>query len=173
VFYDRELLDALQSLGSAVWQGLVYRHMFANYPPLLENRRGARWNPPDVPAIYTSLERQTVLAEAEHHIASQPLLPRAARTVYTIRASLSSVLDLRDPERLARVGLQLQSLADTNWSRCQLVGGATEFLGHDGLLIPSARAQGTNLVIFPNRRDPAEALEIIDTESISKKPEPW
>ena len=79
MFYDHELLDALQSLGSVVWQGLVYRHMFANYPPHLENRRGARWNPPDVPAIYTSLERQTVLAEAEHHIASQPLLPRAAR----------------------------------------------------------------------------------------------
>ncbi len=45
-------------------------------------------------------------------------------------------------------------------------------MGHDGLLIPSARAQGTNLVIFPNRRDPAEELEIVDTELISKKPEP-
>ncbi len=168
MFYDHELLDALQSLGSVDWQGLVYRHMFANYHPHLENRRGARWNPPDVPAIYTSLERQTVLAEAEHHIASQPLRPRAARTVYTMRASLSSVLDLRDPDILARVGLQLQSLVDTDWSRCQLVGGATEFLGHDGLLIPSARAQGTNLVIFPNRRDPAEELEIIDKELISK-----
>jgi len=168
VVYDHELLDALQSLGSVVWQGLVYRHMFANYPPLLENRRGARWNPPDVPAIYTSLERQTVLAEAAHHIELQPLRPRAVRTVYTMRASLSAVLDLRDPDILARVGLQLQSLADTDWSRCQLVGGAAEFLGHDGLLIPSARAQGTNLVIFPNRCDPEEELEIIEKESISE-----
>jgi RES domain-containing protein len=62
----------------------------------------------------------------------------------------------------------LQSLADTDWSRCQLVGGAAEFLDHDGLLIPSARAQGTNLVIFPNRRDPAEELEIIEKELISE-----
>ena len=89
-----------------------------------------------------------------------------------MRASLGSVIDLRDPDIFARVGLQSQSLSDTDWSRCQLVGGATEFLGHDGLLIPSARAQATNLVIFPNRRDPEEELEIVDKESISEWLEP-
>ena len=70
MFYDRELVEALEALGSSVWQGLFFRHMFADNGPLLENRRGARWNPPGVPAIYASLERETVLAEAEHQIAS-------------------------------------------------------------------------------------------------------
>ena len=142
--------------------------MFADYDPFLENRRGARWNPPEVPAIYTCLERETVLAEAEYQIASQPLRPKARRTVYTIRASLRSVLDLRNPDVLGRVGLQSQSLTGTDLSGCQLVGGATEWLGHDGLLAPSARAEGTIMVIFPNRRNLAEELEVVDTESISE-----
>ena len=142
--------------------------MLGNHHPHLENTRGARWNPPEVPAIYTSLERETVLAEADHLIALQPLRPRAARTVYTMRVSLSSVVDISSPDALARVGLELHSLTDTEWSRCQLVGGATELLGHDGLLIPSARARGTNLVIFPNRRRLTEELEVVDSEVISK-----
>lgn len=81
---------------------------------------------------------------------------------------LSSVLDITDPATLARVGLQSQSLADTDWSQCQRVGGATEWLGHDGLLIPSVRSEGTNLIIYPNKHDLAKALKIISTEVISE-----
>lgn len=166
MFYDRNFIAALEALPSTPLQGNVYRHMFADNDPLLENRRGARWNPPEVPAIYASLEVDTVLAEAEHQIKLQPLAPQARRTIYTIRVNLRSALDLRDTDAFAQAGLQLQSLADTDWSHCQLVGGATEWLGHDGLLIPSARARGTNLVIFPNQH--SMEIEVIDSEVISE-----
>jgi RES domain-containing protein len=46
--------------------------MFGDYPPDAENILGARWNPPGVAAIYTSLTREGALAEAEHQIAIQP-----------------------------------------------------------------------------------------------------
>ena len=85
-----------------------------------------------------------------------------------MRASLRSVLDLSDPNALAEVGLPLRSLADMDMSRCQLVGGAAEWLSHDGLLVPSARAKGTNLVIFPNRSDPESELEVVTSEVISE-----
>ena len=81
---------------------------------------------------------------------------------------LSSVLDITDPDTLARVGLQLQSLADADWSQCQSVGGATEWLGHDGLLIPSARSNGKNLVIYPNKHDLIKELKVVGTEVISE-----
>ena len=168
MFYDRTLVETLESLGSSVWQGFIYRHMFAEYDPLLENRRGARWNPPEVPAIYACLERDTVVAEAEYQIKLQSFMPRARRTIYTMSATLRSVVNLCEPGALGQVGLDLQSLADVDWSRCQLVGGAAEWLGHDGLLVPSARAKGTNLVIFPNRRNPADELEIVDSDVISE-----
>jgi len=47
--------------------------MFGDYPPDAENTRGAHWNLPGVAAIYTSLARKGALAEAEHHIAVQPV----------------------------------------------------------------------------------------------------
>jgi len=49
---------------------------------------------------------------------------------------------------------------------CQMIGGAVEWLGHDGLLVPSARSEGTNLVIFPNKQTPDYRFEILESENI-------
>jgi RES domain-containing protein len=62
--------------------------MFGDYPPDAENTRGARWNPPGVAAIYTSLARDGALAEAEYQIAVQPIRPRARRTHSTLIETL-------------------------------------------------------------------------------------
>lgn len=73
MLYPPELLDRLQAITPAPWAGQAFRHMFGDYPPDAENTRGARWNPPGVAAIYTSLARDGALAEAEHQIAVQPI----------------------------------------------------------------------------------------------------
>jgi len=166
MFYPDELVEAIESLGSSEWSGVVFRHMFAEYTPLLENRRGARWNPPQVPAIYASLERKTVLAEAEFQIASQPLPPRARRTIYQLRVRLQSVVDLTAPGALAKTGLRNETLGDSDLARTQLVGGAVEWCRHDGMFVPSARTNGTNLVIFPNQR--VAEIEVVAQEPISE-----
>ncbi|MBI4608569.1 MAG: RES family NAD+ phosphorylase [Candidatus Rokubacteria bacterium] len=94
MIYDRELLDRLDQLRANPWRGEVFRHMFGDYPPERENQRGARWNPPETPAIYTSLTRDVVLAEAEFHIALQPVRPTGRRIIYRIGVVLGSVADL-------------------------------------------------------------------------------
>jgi RES domain-containing protein len=127
--------------------------MFADYPPERENTLGARWNPAEVPAIYTSLSRDGVIAEADYQIHMEPLRPRVKRTVYQLFVSLSSVLDISQPGMLAAVGLAPRHLAELDHSNCQTVGGAVEYLEHDGLLVPSARLEGAaHLVIYPNRQ---------------------
>lgn len=65
MIYDRELLDKLDKLRADQWQGEAFRHMFGDYPPERENQRGARWNPAETPAIYTSLTREVALAEGQ------------------------------------------------------------------------------------------------------------
>jgi RES domain-containing protein len=110
VNHDRELLEALAQFVPRYWRGIVYRHMFANYPPERENTLGARWNPPEIPAIYTSLSREAVLAEAEYQIGLEPLRPSAKRTIYQIEVTLSSVLDLSSPEGLVALGLTVKIL---------------------------------------------------------------
>jgi RES domain-containing protein len=165
LIYPPELLDQLQAAQPAPFSGVVYRHMFADYPPFAINTRGARWNPPGVGAIYSSLERATALAEAEHQIALQPLRPSARRTVYTLEVELASALDLTSVDLLAAVGVSEEDLEALDFAPCQLVGGAVAWLDHDGLLVPSARRKGgTNVVIFPTAQEPEQDWAILDEE---------
>jgi RES domain-containing protein len=147
---------------------MVFRHMFAGFPPERENTSGARWNPPETPAIYASLEGTTAMAEADYYINIQPLRPRAQRLMYRISVKLSSVLDLSDWGLLRSLGVDEVIFATADYSASQNVGGAVEWLGHDGLLIPSARAKGTNLVIFPNQRKADHLFEALDSEEITR-----
>lgn len=167
---DRELLEQLDKLPAAPWQGIVYRHMFADYSPDRENTRGARWNPPGTPAIYTSVERALALAEAEYQIGLQPVRPRVRRTIYGIAVTLGSALDLTDRAALACLGVGEAELESLDHTACQRIGGAVEWLGHDGLLVPSARGPGTNLVIFPNQQRADYEFRVIDAEVLPKEP---
>lgn len=164
---EQGLIQALSQIRPKPWTGLVFRHMFADFPPERENRSGARWNPPETPAIYTSLGREVALAEAEYYIKIQPLRPSAQRRLYTVSVRLSSVLDFSEWELLRKFGVEKDSFAPADYTSCQKVGGAVEWLGHDGLLIPSARADGTNLVIFPNQRKPDHRFEVLRSEEIT------
>ncbi len=159
---DRELLQAIAGLPSSGWSGLVYRHMFADYRPDRENTLGARWNPPNVAAIYASLSRDTVIAEAEYQIGLEPLRPRVRRTVYEIAVTLSKVLDLSSRDVLHRLGLSADDLASIDHAACRRIGGAVEHLGHDGVLVPSAHATGgINLVIYPARQTAEYRFEVL------------
>lgn len=165
MIYSPRLLDCLQSAKPQPWEGLAYRHMFADYSPDQENTRGARWNPPDVAAIYTSLSSEGALAEAEHQLAVQPIRPRVRRTLYAVQLDLESVLDLTD--LLSTLGLTKDDLGDNDLHACQQVGGAASWLGHDGILVPSARTETSrNLVIFPANRNPDATFDVRSRESI-------
>jgi len=167
MIYRPELLDVLQAAASSRWSAQVYRHMFGSYPPTRPNVGGARWNPPGLEAIYASCERETALAEAEYYIRIQPTRPRATRILYTLEISLDSIVDLRSPELLASVGITDIVLRGTLFERCQHIGSAARWLGHHGLLVPSARREGgINLVIL--EPDPARVtLKIIDDETVN------
>ena len=149
MIYRPDLLDAIQAAIVSAWQGTVYRHMFGTHPPERRNTTGARWNGPPAEAIYASTERETALAEAAHYISLQPLQPKAKRTLYTIEVSLMTVVDLTPPGRLKALGITDDVLSGDDHAPCRLIGNAVNWLGHDALLVPSARRpSGTNLVIF-------------------------
>jgi RES domain-containing protein len=112
------------------------------------------------------LERETALAEAAYYIALQPIRPRARRRIYRLNVALSSVIDLSDWDQLVTLGLSRGSLQSIDHADCQIIGGAVEWLRHDGLLVPSGRSEGTNLVIFPNRQGPDYEFEVLDFEEV-------
>lgn len=166
MIYDPALLDRLESLEPRPFDGVVWRHMFAGLNPARPNIRGARWNPPGVAAIYTSLERDTALAEGDYAIGTQPVRPRATRQLYEIHMTLERVLDLTEPRLLAELGVTDVELGSRDQDSCRTVGGAAHWLGCDGVLVPSARATGTNLVVFADRMDVDAALEVLRQEEV-------
>lgn len=160
------LLKVLEGLEATRWEGFVWRHMFADNPSTRINDKGARWNPPGVPAIYCSLDRTTARAEGDYAISVQPLRPTAKRTIYKLRVSLNRVLDLSSPPILRELGLREDELSSANHTPCRRIGGAVEWLEHDGMIVPSVRSSGRNLVIFSRHQGAAEDFEIVGAEVI-------
>ena len=165
--YDRTLLEKIGRAKAIPWEGEVFRHMLGNLPPERENIRGARWYPQHVPAIYTSLARGVSVAEADYHLSLQPVRPRARRVLYKIGVSLENVVDLSSFADIEALGVSRATFESTDYSSSQPVGGGAAHLGHDGMLVPSARGDGVNLVLFPGCQTSTYRFEQIDYEIIS------
>ena len=161
---DPRLLEALAHLEVRPWSGEVWRHTFGNQPPDRTNTRGARWNPPGVEALYTSLERSTAEAEADHVLNVQPIAPRTTRTMHRLRLTLEAVLDLREANALALLGVRDEDLMSDDFALCQAIGGAAAFLDTDGMIVASARAPGANLVILFSGSGRVPEIEVLSSE---------
>lgn len=167
MIYSPDILDKLQEIEAVPWIGLVYRHMINDYPPERANTRGARWNPPGVAAIYASLTREVALAEAEYRLALEPFRPKVSRKLfYSIRVRLRSVVNLESIADIAALGVRDEDLLSLDYTNCQQVGGAVAWLGNDGLVVPSARATGTNLVIFQTHLDEDSEFQVISEDQL-------
>jgi RES domain-containing protein len=165
--YDEALLEQLATAPAGPWSGIVWRHMFGGQSPELRNGRGARWNPPGVDAVYTSLERDTALAEAEAAMSAQPLRPHAPRDLHRIRVSLDNVIDLRNVELLEALGVPLPSLEQESRETSARIGGAVSVLGHDGAFVWSIRVTGgNNLVIYPNNQEFDAQFVVLESEHL-------
>jgi RES domain-containing protein len=164
--HDPGLLDAIESLGAETLDNVtVWRHMFNDNPPELSNTRGARWNPPGLAAIYASQERDTAIAEGQHAIDSQPLRPKARRYVYELRVSARKALRISEAD-FPSLGLDSDDLESPDFTACQKVAAHAAFLEYDALIVPSARADGTNLVIFVNELAADATFERVTIEQI-------
>lgn len=163
---DRLISERLAEVEPVEWTGDVWRHTLAGYPPDRRNVHGARWNPPGVEALYVSLERDTAIAEGDYLIASQPLRPAAKRTVHRLRISLSALVDLTDPVLLEALGVDQDALTSDDHRACQAVGAAAVFLHLDGILVPSARHPGANIVILFTAGDVAPEIDVLDSQTL-------
>lgn len=146
--FDPAFLDQIEALPVQEWQGRAWRHMFNDNAPERINTMGARWNPRGVGAIYSALDREAAIAEGQHAIDVQPRRIFRRRVLYELSIEVGDLVDLTAPEALATAGLTMLDVASDDHGACQHVGGAFSWLGRGGLLVPSARHPGDNLVIL-------------------------
>ena len=161
--FDPTLLDAIEET-VIQWRGVVYRQVFEGTDVLRANIRGARWNPPEVEALYCSLQSRTAAAEVDHLIGRQPVPIRTPRITHNLSVKLVRVADLRNLETLERCEITSEMVMGEDLSKPQLVGGAAAWLQCAGMLIPSARDEGVNLVVFVNNMAPTDGIDLVSQE---------
>jgi RES domain-containing protein len=166
---QRSLESILVSLKGSPWTGHAFRVMLNEYPPDRENTQGARWNPPDIAAIYTCLDSEVCIAEVEYGLGrqSRPVKPGLRKTLYRLAISLSSVVDLESilPE-LESIGIGSGQLFADDMKVSQEIGRLVTWFGFDGLVVPSARSNGNNLVIYPGRANESYKFEVLDQKQL-------
>lgn len=161
--FDPEFLDELERRIVSPWHGVAWRVTIGSTEPLQTNTRGARWNPPGIEVLYASLDRNAAIAEVEHLLSQQPVPVRAPRVVSQLRVQLSRVVDLSRPELIEPLGWSIEDLTREDWTLPQKIGSAVEFLEVSGLLVPSARADATNLVVLMKKQSTNDIIHVVET----------
>jgi len=164
---DPEILDALDKLSGAPLKTKVWRVTWASRDPLAGGVGGGRWSPPNkFEALYTSLKSDGALAEAYYHLSRAPVFSSSSMKINQISVKLDNVLPL-DLKSLEQLGIAdpLASRIDVNLT--QPVSEAAHLLDYQGLLVPSARFDCSNLVVFMDRINPDRQLKVSKSEDVN------
>jgi len=161
---DLRLLDAIDAFEREAFFQPVWRVAREGRDPLLGAPSVSRWCDGTFDALYTSLERSGALAEVHALLKLQPVPPsRIKFHVHRITVSARRTIRLADLSTLGKLGVDTDRHRDRDYSKTQSIGEAAHFLGFDGMIVPSARWEGLNAVLFTDRIAPGD-MEIVETE---------
>lgn len=156
---DHRLLDALGALEPEAFRGAAWRVVRDGRDPLQGSSARGRWSPGHFDVLYTSLAADGARAEVHFHLARQPVFPSRLRYwLYELGVGTKKSLRLANMEALVRLGVEQARYRELYYERTQEIGDAARFLGFDGLIVPSARWDGLNLVLFPDALDPEDVV---------------
>jgi RES domain-containing protein len=165
LIHDPALYDRLSALPAAEFSGEVFRATRKSLDPLAFSTRGGRWAKHGGAAVlYTSLSPEGALAEINYHWRQLTPLPCKHAVLHTLKVTTQRTLRLLRAN-LSEVGLDPTAFLEPAYTRCQEVGAAVAFLGYDGLIVPSARWEIDNLVLFgDNHAVECELTRVSDKE---------
>lgn len=136
-------------------------------------KQGGRLNRPGVNALYLATNEATAIAEYKQDSALMPPL-----TLASYRAEIASVVDFRDGYVPGlwdplwqdlncnwRGLIMLDGVDPPSWSLSDMVLAA----GHCGVLFPSTRSNGVNLVVYTDALGPKESLVVHDPNNALPK----
>lgn len=174
---DRALIDALEQLETAPFEGIVWRITRDGRDPTLFFGGGNRWDDGTFDVLYTSLSRDGALAEMRFHLGrGQPVIPSKIKyRLHELRIRVADVLDLTDQALLKELGIDMSTFGrmpylqrEGEYETCQRVAETVHFLGSDdagdpsAIRVPSARSTGENLVLFSDYVEPDHIEHVQD-----------
>jgi RES domain-containing protein len=166
--HDRALLDALEAIGAEPFSGEVWRVVRQGRDALRGSVAGGRWSPPgEFEVLYTSLNRAGALAEIGYRLSLEPIWPsRIRHDLHRIGARTTRSLRFARVAELAPLGVDASRYESFDYSATQAIAAAARFLEFDGLIVPSARYNCANLVLFLDRTADGNLLDLLGTEEV-------
>jgi len=163
--HDREILDALEALDPAPFNGTVWRVTRKGREPLRGAAAHGRWSASgEFEVLYTSLDRDGALAEIGYRLSLEPIWPsRIEHEIHTIQAEAKRTLRFANTAGLGPLGVDVARYRSFDYEATQAIAAAACFLEFDGLVVPNARFDCANLVLFIER---VPALSLIETQPI-------
>ncbi len=162
-----DLLDRLLAFPVSQFSETVYRATRRGLQPDTPSISGGRWIPPGLcPVLYTCLTRDGALAEMTYRQSLLNPIPSKPLFVHRLRVSLTKVMRLTLDDLLA-CGVESENYRTPNYSKTREIGDAVWFLEHDGLIVPSARSDCDNLVIFTDQlTSPEISISLVESEEV-------
>lgn len=163
MIHSPELLDSLSAYPTETFSGRVFRATRLRLDPLAPSTSGGRWSPKNqAPVLYTSLEREGALAEISFHWSQFTPLPSKPVVAHCIQVSANQTLRLKRYD-LTHLGVDMDQFGSLDYAKCQEIGAAVGFLECDGLIVPSARWDCENLVLFTDNHSPLCDLQVVES----------
>jgi RES domain-containing protein len=166
--HDRALLDALEAIDPRPFEGEVWRVTRKDKDPLRGSSTHGRWSPNgEFEVLYTSMERDGALDEVGFRLTLEPVWPSLIRhEIHRIAVRTERTLHVPDLVALQSLGVETTNYQSFDYEATQAVTAAAHFLMFDGLLVPSARAPCSNLVIFLDRVTEHGILEVRESKPV-------
>ena len=165
--HDRALLDALEALAPQSFEAEVWRTVRKGRDPLRGSSAGGRWSPAgEFEVLYASLLRAGSLAEIGYRLSLEPVWPsRIEHEIHCVGARAERTLEFADMASLRSLGVEASRYKSFDYETTQAIAAAAHFLEFDGLIVPSARHDSANLVLFIDRLE-SGLLEVRQTEPV-------
>jgi RES domain-containing protein len=165
--HDRAILDALESFDPKPFEKTAWRVVRKGRDPLRGAVANGRWNAiGEFEVLYTSLVPEGAVAEVGYRLSLEPVWPsRIEHEIHTLRIKADRTLIFENLQQLERLGVNIARYETFEYVSTQAIAAAAHFLEFDALIVPSARYDASNLVIFLDRLQ--GSLELINTDRVN------
>jgi RES domain-containing protein len=164
--HDRAILDALETLDPEALETSVWRVVRKGRDPLRGAVANGRWNAiGEFEVLYASSERDGALAEVGYRLSLEPVWPsKIEHQLHRLRVTAERALRLDSLSQLQTLGVDIARFASFDYGVTQAIAAAVHFLEFDALVVPSARFETTNVVLFLDRI--RTAPDVLSTEDV-------
>ena len=147
---DPELLEYLERFRQEPFEGVVNRVVWAERSPIQgSNNASGRWSSPDFQfeVLNTSFSADGADAEFSAFWSLFEQRPDRQALNWQLRVRLMRVVKMRF-EEIGQLGIEATAYRSRDYERTQEISDALNYLGCDGLIAPSARYAGNNLIVY-------------------------